>query len=424
MVKIALLSTGNELLSEKTNHNMFYVSKKLSAIGLSLSSATIVPDDKNAIKQILEKYLDIYDIIIVTGGLGPTFDDLTVESLSELLNKKLVIHREVSQNIVRHFVETNKDVPELAKKQAYVIDDAEVFINKLGLAPGQKISYKKKIIYLLPGPTKEFSSMFDEYIFPELKKFQAGISKECVLHICGMPESKIEEIISPVVKMEQKFSSDIHFSLIPYLNIVDIKISVTGKNELIVDEELQIVKKEIYDCFKKAGYGETVIYAEDKISLEFITGSLLAKHKKTLAVAESCTGGLLGHRITQIPGSSLYFLGSIVAYSNKVKTEILKVKTETLETYGAVSEETVKEKCIRVKNLTNADYCISVSGIAGPGGGTPEKPVGTVWICIYDGKNFYTKKYNLKGNRNEIKEQTVNLCLDMLRKIILGCWNG
>ncbi len=418
MIKITFISVGTELFFDRINTNLFYISKKISSLGLKISTAITVPDDKEKIVETLKSVVPSSDIIIITGGLGPTKDDLTVKSVSEFVNKKIVLNKEVYQSIVRYFIDKGIEMPKLAHQQAYVIDGAEVYINKNGLAPGQKIVYNKKIIYLLPGPPRECHPMFDENIFPELKKFQTGITKETVIHLCNVPESRVEEIISAVVNSEKKYSSDIDFAFLPHLNIVDIKIIVSGKNELLVDEELRLVKKEIYDCFKDKPE-QKAIYGEDNVLLETVVAELLCKHKKTLAVAESCTGGMIANRITHVPGSSLYFVGGIVAYSNMLKMNLLNVKKETLETYGAVSEQVVKEMVSGLKMLTKADYCAAVSGIAGPTGGTKEKPVGTVWFCVSDGTKFFTECVRFKGSRVEIKEQATNFCLDLIRRIIM-----
>ena len=421
-MKISVVSVGTELLKDKINTNLLYISKKIFSLGLKVLFSSTVADDIKTLSEVLSYHLNVSDIIITTGGLGPTIDDVTKECVSKLLNKKLVFCREIYENIVRYFIEKNQEVPNLAEKQAYVIDGAEILVNKIGHAPGQKIVVKKdnkeKILYLLPGPPRELQPMFDEYVLKDLKKFQTRVYKEKIFHICNIPESKIEEIIKPVLEIEQKYSSETEFSILPHLNIVDVKVAIYGHDELKVDEELTLIKDHIYECFKNAGLSNA-IYGEDNQTLEQVIGLLLAKHRKTLAVAESCTGGLLANRITNVAGSSFYFLGGCVTYSNFLKEKILNVKKETLETYGAVSEQTVKEMCIGLKTLVGADYCISISGIAGPTGGTKEKPVGTVWICVYDGKEFFTQCFRFLGGRLEVKEQAVNSALEMLRQKLI-----
>ncbi|MCX7940672.1 MAG: CinA family nicotinamide mononucleotide deamidase-related protein [Endomicrobia bacterium] len=418
MVKVSVITTGTELLKEKPNTNLFYITKKISTLGLKVDFCSITVDDPTVLKTVFNFHFETSDIVLLTGGIGPTLDDVTVETIAKILNKKQVFVREVYENIVRYFINKNQEMPPFAERQAYVIEGAEVLPNKIGHAPGQKIVVKKdksqKIIFILPGPPRELQPMFDEYVFPQLQRFQIKVTKEAVLHICNVPESKVQEIIKPVVDIESKYTSDVEFSILSHLNIVDIHITVSGDDELKVDEELTLIKKEIYDCFKNSGY-ENTIFAEGRQVIEYVVGMMLGKQRKTLAVAESCTGGLLANRITNIPGSSFYFLGGVVAYSNTLKAKLLGVKKETLDTYGAVSEQTVKEMCLGVKNLTGADYCISISGIAGPAGGSKEKPVGTVWICIFDGKEFETKCFRFLGTRLEVKEQAVNAALDMLR---------
>lgn len=420
-MKVSVISTGTELLKEKVNTNLFYISQKLTSIGLNINFCSIVPDNREILTDTLKYHLEFSDVVIITGGLGPTLDDITVDTVAKFLNRKTIFVKEVYENIVRYFLEKKQEIPKLAEKQAYVIEAAEILFNRVGHAPGEKIVFTKnnitKTIYILPGPPRELQPMFDEYVFNDLKKYQTKIIKEVVFHICDVPESRIEEVIKPVIE-EAKYSSEVSFAILPHLNIVDLKFTVSGKDELKVDEELLLIKKEIYNCFDNANI-KNAIFGENKETLEQVVGLLLGKNKKTLATAESCTGGLLAHRITNVPGSSFYFLGGVVVYSNFLKNKILNVKKETLETYGAVSEQTVKEMCAGLREITSADYCIAISGIAGPTGGSKEKPVGTVWICLYDGVEFEPKCFRFLGTRLEIKEQAVNTALIMLRSKLL-----
>ncbi len=419
MIKISVISTGSELLSEKSNVNLHHITKKIFSIGLKIDYNITIPDDKQILKQVLKFCVETTDIIIITGGLGPTVDDITLSSVAEFVSKNTTLNKEVYHNIVEYFSEKGIEMPKLSERQAYVIDGAEIFFNRYGHAPGEKIVFNNRIIYLLPGPVRECIPMFDEYVFTQIKKYQTGVTKECVLHICGVPESKVEEIIKPVIESE-KYSADITFAILPHMNIVDLKIIVNGQNELVVDEELLLVKKEVYDCFKTNSFeGELSIYGENNETLEYVIGMLLGKNKKTISIAESCTSGMIQERINRVAGSSLYFLGGVVVYSDNLKVKVLNVRKDILKTYGSVSEEVVKEMCLGLKSLTAADYCVSISGIAGPGGATVEKPVGTVWVCVYDGEEFLTQKLFLKGTRQEIKEQSTNFVLDFVRRKIV-----
>lgn len=437
-MKIEIISIGSELLFDKVNTNINLIAEKLATIGLSVNRQITVGDNPEEIKQVFTESLERAEIIISTGGLGPTFDDSTRGAVARLLKKKLIFNREVLASIVRHFAERNLEMPKENEKQAYILEGAEVILNKIGTAPGQIIecdivtqqhgNIARKVksqpvtkpprhhvtVILLPGPPREMLLMLEEKVIPYLKeKYETGLTRSVTLHICGFSESEIDEKIRPVLEQEKK-TEGLKFALLAHPGTVDLKITLSGGDQLLIEQILKKTKNEIHEIL-----GEN-IYGENGQTLEKIIAELLLKKKKTLAIAESCTGGLLGHRITNVPGSSLYFKQGVVVYSNESKMQFLGVKSETIEKYGAVSSETVLEMARGIKNIAQSNCAIAISGIAGPTGGTKEKPVGLVYIAVIIDTQEIVKEYHFLGSRLEIKEKAVTSALDLFRRHLLN----
>jgi len=427
-MKVELISIGTELLKGKINTDIAYLGERLESIGLTIERETTVGDDKEKIETAFREGLDRSDLIITTGGLGPTFDDLTREAVAKVLKKKLVFDKEVMHEIAAHFAKRDLEMPKENERQAYVIEGARVIPNKVGTAPGMilerrtkagpKSKLQKRTVIMLPGPPREMNPMVDEVLLPYLKeKYERKILKKCVLHICGLTESSAYEKIKEVVEIERKMEGGIlRFSILAHLTTVDVEISGEGENELLIDEMLHKARQEIYDCL-----GD-YIYGQDGDTLEGVVAGLLLKNRATLAVAESCTGGLLGDRITDVAGSSVYFKEGTVSYSNEAKVRILGVKEETLNQFGAVSKETALEMARGIQKISGADIGLATTGIAGPSGGTPEKPVGLVYIALLWPKRVFEicKEFRFIGQRREIKENAVASALDILRRTLMG----
>ncbi|HCJ66122.1 MAG TPA: competence/damage-inducible protein A [Elusimicrobia bacterium] len=433
-MKIELISIGSELLAEKVNTNINLLAEKLATIGLAISRQITVGDNPEEIRQVFTESLARAEIVISTGGLGPTFDDYTRGTVAKVLKKKLVFSREVLGAIVRHFAERNIEMPKENEKQAYILDGAEVIPNKIGTAPGQIITVKRvkckvkseklresstfhippsTVVILLPGPPREMLLMLEEKVIPYLKeKYETGLTRSVTLHICGLPESEIDEKIHPVLEQEKK-TEGLKFALIAHPGTVDLRITLSGGDQMLLEQILKKTKNEIYEIL-----GEN-IYGEDGQTLEKIIAELMLKKRKTLAIAESCTGGLLGHRITNISGSSLYFKQGVVVYSNESKIQVLGVKSETIEKYGAVSQETVLEMARGMKNLARTNCVLAISGIAGPTGGTEEKPVGLVYVAVIIDEKEIVQEYHFLGSRLEIKEKSITTALDFFHRELL-----
>jgi nicotinamide-nucleotide amidase len=359
-------------------------------------------------------------IIITTGGLGPTFDDITVEIAAECLNREIYLDEKVLKFIKEY--SSRRAVTSISKineRQANIIKGAKVLENRLGTAPGQMLHFEfkdgekkyRKTLFLLPGPPSEMRPMFEENVEPFLKSYSVGIKKNSVLHVFGLTESNVAEIIKPVME-EVKFGTgkSVEFGILASESIIDVKFSVSGRDELFVDETIKNLKLG-FDTVLKDN-----IFGSDNDTLASVVGRLLLEKKKTVSFAESCTGGKIAAAITDIPGSSLYFKSSVVTYSNESKIKLLGVKEETLSRFGAVSKETAKEMAEGVLKLSGSDCAFSVTGIAGPGGGAREKPVGLVYIGFADKKKTESFKFNFNETRKDIRERTVNTVLDLLRR--------
>jgi nicotinamide-nucleotide amidase len=422
-VKIELICTGSELLAGKLNTNAAFIGSRLFNLGLELSCITDVGDRKQDLAKQFNIAFDRSNVVIVTGGLGPTFDDITVETAAECLNLPIYCDKKVLKLIQEYFSKKSiLKIPKINERQADIIKGAKVLENRLGTAPGQMLHFEfkkdreqyRRTLFLLPGPPREMKPMFEENIEPFLKSYFSGIRKNFSLHVFGLSESAVAETIKPIID-EAKFedSRSIEFGILANDSIVDIKFSVSGINEIVIDNTIENLNLRFSEILKENIFG----YSGD--TLASVVGKLLIQKRKTISFAESCTGGKISAAITDIAGSSLYFKSSVVTYSNESKIKVLGVKEETLKSFGAVSEETAKEMAGGILSLSGSDYAFSVTGVAGPSGGSKDKPVGLVYIGFADKKKTESSKFNFTGTREDIRNKTVNTVLDCLRKKLL-----
>ncbi|MCA6072837.1 MAG: competence/damage-inducible protein A [Endomicrobium sp.] len=423
-MRIELVCTGSELLAGKINIDAAYIGSKLATIGLDLSSVVDVGDKKQDLLQEFKRAFERSDIIITTGGLGPTFDDITVETAAECLNLETYSDEKVLKSIKEYFAKRAiTAMPKINERQASIIKGAKVLENRFGTAPGQMLHFEfkygdrrlRKTLFLLPGPPSEMKPMFEENVEPFLKSYSVGIRKNTTLRVFGISESAVVEKIKPVMEEAQLgYGQSVEFGILANDSIVDVKFSVSGKDELFVDETASKLKFEINNVL------EDNIFGCDNDTLASVVGRLLLEKNKTVSFAESCTGGKVAAAITDVAGSSLYFKNSVVAYSNESKIKLLGVKEETLIKFGAVSGETAKEMAEGILKLSDCDYALSITGIAGPGGATKEKPVGLVYVGFADKKKTESFKFNFNGLRESIRERTVNTVLDLLRRKLIA----
>ena len=424
-MKIELICTGSELLTGKLNTNAAYIGAKLSSIGLELSSVTDVSDRKYELSEALKTAFDRSGVIIVTGGLGPTFDDITAETAAECLNLSLYSDEKVLDSVKSFFSRRSPlpaQMPKINERQARIIEGAKVLENRFGTAPGQMLHFEyfsngksyRKTLFLLPGPPREMQPMFEESAEPFLRSYFSEIKKNEILHVFGFAEAVVEEMIKPVIDIAVfGDNKSVEFGILASDSVIDVKFSVSGTDELHIDETVNNLKTGILNILKDNVFG----YGSD--TLESVAGKLLLENRRTVSFAESCTGGMISQRITSVAGSSAYFKTSVTTYSNESKTKLLGVSRDTLNEFGAVSGETAKEMALGVLKLAESDYALSVTGIAGPGGATKEKPVGLVYIGIASKKGVQVHKYNFFGSRDDIRRRAANSALDLLRRKLL-----
>ncbi len=403
-----VICIGNEImLGHINNTNAQYASENLSGIGIKTTKHLSISDNPDVIISCIKKSLRDADIVIVTGGLGPTVDDLTLDCISKALDRKLIFNNKVANHIKEHFKKRGLKMPKNNLRQAFVPKGAIPILNNIGTAPGLIIPTDGKVLVALPGVPFELYPMFDNKVLPYLKKrFNPGKTiKSRVIKITGLPESRVNEKVEDILKL----GGNVEMGIYPHPEEITVKITVTEKNAKSANAIIKKIERRI-----KSRLGKHIFGYDDE-TLEEIVGGLLLKKKKTLAIAESCTGGLLANRVTNVPGSSKYFLMGVVAYSNASKNKILSVRQETIKKYGAVSKEVTSLMAKNVRLSSGADIGIGISGIAGPGGGSRKKPVGLVYVALSTKKKTVSREFRFLGQREIIKQKATQAALNMLR---------
>jgi nicotinamide-nucleotide amidase len=409
-MKIGVITIGNELLSGFTiDRNSAWIGQKLLESGMKVHVRQTIQDDFSDIYDTLESMWDQWecDYVIVTGGLGPTVDDITVSVFMEYFDDKHEFDKEYWSILKERFQRLNFKMPNLNKNQAYKSKKGQMINNLVGTARGlhyTKGFFKKSHFFALPGVPQEMKSMMTNYVLPILEKDLKSKVVCKSIRTTGVPESILQEKISDIIE-ENKDSCDIAF--LPH-RMLGVDIRLTTSDEKLI--------KTLVDSI--VGRVQKYVYGYDSDKLEEVVANLMINNKVTIATAESCTAGLLSARLTDVPGSSQYFNGGVVCYSNELKHDLVDVNQKTLDRYGAVSEETARELAVNIAKKLKSEIGISITGIAGPDGGTEKKPVGLVFVGISYRNNVYIKKYNLTPNRNINRELTVILCLNEIRKIL------
>jgi nicotinamide-nucleotide amidase len=409
-MKAEIISIGDELLiGQVINTNSSWMATQLNLIGIDIVQITVISDKKKAILQSIENAFNRADLVLMTGGLGPTNDDITKLCICEFYDSKLIFDETSYQRIKKLFAQRGFAVTELNRQQAEVPDKCEVIPNFNGTASGMWFKEKGKILISMPGVPFEMKSMMIDFVIPRLRDMSKVKLYHKTVHIQGIGESFLADLIKD---WENALPKNIKLAYLPQPGLIRLRLSASGniedKLEIEVNAQIEKLKIIIPD----------LIFGYDEDLLEAVISKLLIPQHKTLATAESCTGGYLSHLITSIAGSSAYYKGSIIAYSNEVKTKILGVNTETLNQYGAVSKECVIEMATNVRQLLQTDYSIAVSGIAGPDGGSEEKPVGTIWIAVASEKAVMAEKYLHGEDRGRNIRKSALSALMLLRKLI------
>ena len=404
MKRAAILSVGSELLEGLiSNRNAQYLASELKLLGYSVIKIVTVGDVLEDIVKEVRELLSKVDLLVTTGGLGPTMDDLTREGVAEALGRKLYVDEELVRKIRERLSKRFTRIPDSVDRQAMVIEGAQIVENPVGTAPGQMLKVDGRIVLLLPGPPQELIPMFES-----VKDFLKTNNTfyQITLKYYSLPESLLEDVLRDILYAQRDVTVA---TMADHVEGVRLRLTTTMDKRHILDEMVEKILERTGDH----------LYGVNDERLEEVVVKLLKERGKTVAFAESCTGGLLSSMIVNVPGASEVFVGSVVAYDNEVKKKILGVREETLERFGAVSEACVREMSEGLKNLMEADVCVAVSGIAGPTGGSPEKPVGTVFIDLFE-KEHRTVKYHFSGDRNMIRTRSAMTSLELLRRHLKG----
>ncbi|WP_425802315.1 competence/damage-inducible protein A [Desulfitobacterium sp. Sab5] len=411
-MKAEIIATGTEILLGQTlNTSAHYITGKLSELGIEVDFHTTVGDNQDRVEAVLKQALNRSDLVLTTGGTGPTVDDMTKELVAKVLGLKMQLDKDSLERVQHFFSSRGSAMPKTEEKEVYFPEGSQILTNDHGTAPGAILQSQGKTVVILPGPPSEMKPMFDHDVFPFLEKLVfsgSGRMYSRVIKSFGWGESKIEQALQDLMGNDQlgmsllAKSSEMHIRLVVRSDDEQHALEVLDKNERIIRERL--------------GAG---VFGKDDETMLGIVNSILLSRGLTIATAESCTGGLLGASLSQEPGSSETYLGGVVSYSNSLKEGFLGVKSQTLQTYGAVSPETAREMAAGVKERSGADLAVGITGIAGPGGGSNEKPVGLVYIGLATPEGVQANKFQFQGQRESVRQLSVMAALDLVRQYLL-----
>lgn len=407
-----IITIGDEILiGQIVDTNSAWIAAQLNAIGVRVKQITSVSDERSHILEAFNAAASRADVIIITGGLGPTKDDITKKTLAEYFGvgfKQDAASLDIIQGI---FKRHNRPLLDINRQQADVLENCTVLLNKNGTAPGMWMEHEGKVYISMPGVPFEMMYLVQEEVLPRIKqRFQLEAIVHHTILTAGIGESFLAELIA---EAEDALPSHIKLAYLPKLGQVRLRLSAYGQDEAALKAEVQVYADKI-----AAIAGSYIVTSEDK-ELEKAVLDFMEEKGLKLAVAESCTGGYLSHLFTRHAGSSAVFLGGIVSYSNQLKQDLLGVRPEILNQFGAVSEETVIDMVNGLQKSTGCDYAISISGVAGPGGGTEEKPVGTVWVAVTGKGKLVTQRYQFSGRRQQNIERSAVNALILLFKLLL-----
>jgi nicotinamide-nucleotide amidase len=407
-----IIAVGSELLTpERLDTNSLYLTAELNKLGVEVVAKCVVGDDRGRLADAVARALDRSGIVILSGGLGPTEDDLTREAVAQATGRELVFHPEIAEALERRFAAMKRKMSEINKRQAFVIAGAEILPNDRGTAPGQWLSSNGAVAMLLPGPPHELKAMFEQHCLPRLIGI---VPKQAIrtafLRVTGMPESDLDALIAPVYKKYPNIATTILAANGDLQVHLRARCDTEPEAEALLAEAVPPIESLLGDR----------LYSHNGDPLEVVVGGLLRQRNATLAVAESCTGGMLGARLTAVPGSSQYFAGGFITYSNALKRDLLGVPAETLESFGAVSAETAAAMAAGARARAGSTYAVSITGVAGPDGGTAEKPVGLVYLGIAGPEGDAVTHRRFIGDRERIRVFTTQAALDLLRRRLQG----
>lgn len=408
-----IITIGDELLIGQTvDTNSAWIGAELSKLGFDIYRKISIHDLRKDILDTLNEVTGKSDIVLITGGLGPTSDDITRQTLCEFFNTRLVVNKEVLEMITEMMKKRGFSMNENNRRQAEVPESCKVLKNVVGTAPGMWFEKDKTIFISMPGVPYEMNYIMTEHVLPELKK---QFSSQIIIHrnimTYGVPEARLAELLEG---FEASIPPEIKLAYLPAAGIIKLRLTATGTYNTLLNNLIEDQVKKLYKTIPD------LIYGENEDTFEIVIGKLLREKHQTICTAESCTGGKIAQMITSIPGSSVYYTGSVIAYDNEVKTGLLGVPEDILENYGAVSEQVVRLMAEGARKLLNTDYSVATSGISGPDGGTEFKPVGTIWISVASEKGTIAEKYVFGSVRQININRFAIAALNLVRKQIIS----
>lgn len=411
MLSAEIIAIGSELLTPlRIDTNSLWFTEQLNSIGVEVRSKTIVGDDELRLEEAIRDALRRSEIVITTGGLGPTEDDVTRQVSAKAVGRELVYHDELEADLRERFRRWGREMPEINKRQAFVIDGAAVIPNPNGSAVGMLLKLDGRFLAVFPGPPRENQPMFGTHVLPQLREIAGGVvARRRILRVSGMGESAVDEVIAPIYRSYPNVETSILFSRIE----IEIHLAARSTDPAEADSTLDELAVRISEALGSA------VFATNGETMEEVVGRLLTARGETVSVAESCTGGLIGMRLTEIAGSSRYFVEGAVTYANEAKVRALGVPEQTLKDHGAVSAETAEAMASGMRERSGSDHSISVTGIAGPDGGSEEKPVGMVFIGYSGPSGSRSVKFVFPGDRELVRWRASQAALDYLRRQIL-----
>ncbi len=406
-----IITIGDELLiGQVIDTNSAWIAQQLNWLGIDIKQKLTISDNEADIITALKHNSMISDLIVVTGGLGPTKDDITKPVLCKYFDTKLQVSEEVLADIKNFLHQRNVEITNLNRQQAEVPDKCTVLRNKIGTAPGMWFEKEKVIYVFLPGVPWEMQTIMKDHVLPKLQKIvetQKRIILHKTIHTTGIPESILAQ---KLIQWEGELSAETQLAYLPSPGDNRLRITAKGNNREQLEKTLNKQIEKLTDLLPDA------IFGFDNDTIEGVVGELLIKNNQTLSSAESCTGGNIAHHITSVAGSSGYYIGSVVAYANRIKENVLNVKQSDLEKYGAVSQPVVEQMALGVQKLFDTGYAVATSGVAGPDGGSPDKPVGTVWIAVAaPDKTVQSEKFSFGSERERNIVKATMAALNMLR---------
>ena len=407
-----IVAVGSEMLTpQRVDTNSLYLTGELNNLGVEVVTKCVIGDHLERLRDAVRHAISRSEILIVSGGLGPTEDDLTREAVAHALDRKLHYHQEIADALEQRFARLNRKMAEVNKRQAFIIEGATILPNERGTAPGQWVEESGAVVMLLPGPPHELKAMFERQCLPRLARIVPQlVIRTIFLRVAGMGESDLDQLIAPVYKK--------------YVNPATTILAEAGDIQVHLRARCATVAEADTLLAEVAGPIELLlgdrIYSRNGDPLEAVVGDLLRQHHATVSVAESCTGGMLGERFTSEAGSSDYFVGGFITYTNEMKMAMVGVTPELLADHGAVSKEVAEAMAVGARRRTNSTYALSITGVAGPGAGGDSAPVGTTFIGVADAAGAHVLQRQFLGDRTRIRNFASQLALDLLRRRMTG----